>query len=381
MAHHFSNALCGLGHEVVFLGPQGTYVPADYPYDYGLVEDWESTVRTRSGPQGIIQDGRIEALVTQIIGRYDIEQVLLFHPFYYGIGVLDAARRAGIGSNLYFHGFELRSQLVQGVPKDLSRLVRERRVGTLRERTLYLAGAVDQILVNSSYTASLLDPMGARGRTMVTGCGIPSWDAARERGESPDYECAARRHRRERLGMPTQPMLGYVGRLIEAKRVDRLIRIVAQHRGLSAVLIGTGPAEDQLRELTAQLGVEDRVHFEGSVSETRKWELLRCCDFAGLLSEPNERTGQIEGFGIALLEAAAAGAVPVTSGSGGMVDVVADSLTGLVLPADDAAAAQLLSSAVSDESRMRSLVDGARRQLDERFTWAGVAGRVAECWA
>jgi glycosyltransferase involved in cell wall biosynthesis len=57
----------------------------------------------------------------------------------------------------------------------------------------------------------------------------------------------------------------YVGQLIPRKNVDTLLQALAAMRGISDTLtiVGTGPLDDDLRRLTDELGLADKVRFEG----------------------------------------------------------------------------------------------------------------------
>lgn len=70
----------------------------------------------------------------------------------------------------------------------------------------------------------------------------------------------------------TNSRLIHIGRLVEWKRVDMLIRVVAKLRTegfpeADLVVIGYGPCEQSLRELAKELGVTDAVHFRGGIYE------------------------------------------------------------------------------------------------------------------
>ena len=326
------------------------------------------------------EDRRVKELFERTVSRYSINRILLLHPFYYAVGALDAAKVRSVPVSTYFHGFELRSQLRNKYPADHVGLVRDRRVGTLRERVFYTIGASDEVLVNSRYTASLFEGFDAVPPVRATGCGIPEAALVRECHATPHYDAASRRAHRVRMGLPAQTCLAFVGRLVRTKGIERILRLCRADADLGAVIVGTGPDEERLRGLVKSWKLQERVVFAGRVNESEKWLTLRGADFLCLLSEPDEAKGQVEGFGIALLEGAAAGAVPVSSGTGGMVDVVTDGKTGLILDGTDRADARRLSGLARDERRMRGLVDRAREQLRQRYNWIRVAERMVAEW-
>jgi glycosyltransferase involved in cell wall biosynthesis len=377
MGHHLANALSAHG-DVTFVAPKGSYVPRDLVRHYSLLEDVDSEPRKRAGRDGLLQDARIEKLFGRLHAHAAFDRVLLLHPFYYAVGALDACQRLGAATSVYFHGFELRSQLLDGYPREHARLLAERRLGTLKERVFYALGAADEVLVNSRYTASLVRPFGVVPPLRVTGCGVPEVDYVRERDLTPTYDPDEKRNRRATLGLGPAPCATFVGRLVATKGVDQLLRLCVRVPGLQVVIVGTGPDELRLKTMAKELGLVSRVTFRGSVDEHTKWRLLRASDFLALLSRPDDAHGQVEGFGIALLEGACAAAVPLSSGTGGMTDVVQDDVTGLIVR--DEADADTVAKTLNDPTTMARLVSSAREMIGARFTWERVADSIVGGW-
>lgn len=380
MAHHLANEMSGHGHRVLVLGPAGTCVPREHPHKYEVLEDVESDVIKRSGRESRQEDLRIRELVASTLKKNAVNRVLVLHHFYYGVGTLRACQDLGVPCSGYFHGLELKSQLTQGYPADHLKLIEERRTGTLRERTFYFAGSCSEILTNSRYTANLLDGFQVKPETSVTGCGIPNLDLVRESKLSPEYHPLQRARRRARFDLGEQPCLGYVGRLVGSKRVDRIVEICERTPTLSALIAGDGPDADGLRRKIVGSRLERRVKLLGRVTEADKWSILRACDFACLLSQPDEIKGDVEGFGIALLEGAAAGAVPVSSGTGGMLDVVHHAETGLILPSNGSDSGSVLQMFAAETSLMQQMVSSARAQLELRFNWTTISREMIARW-
>lgn len=92
------------------------------------------------------------------------------------------------------------------------------------------------------------------------------------------------------------------GRMVPVKGHEVLIRAFAearkQHSHLHLHLIGTGPLEDEFRELVDQLGLTERVHFLGWRSHD---EVLREMAVAELVISASHQ----EGFGLVVAEALA----------------------------------------------------------------------------
>jgi rhamnosyl/mannosyltransferase len=124
------------------------------------------------------------------------------------------------------------------------------------------------------------------------------------------------------------PTLLFVGRLVEYKGVDVLLRAVAGLDGVRAILVGDGPRRDSLKELASDLGLAGRVMFEGEVSDERMSELYAMCDLFVLPS-----VTRAEAFGVVQLEAMAAGkAVVSTAVPTGVPWVNQHERTGLIVP-------------------------------------------------
>lgn len=84
-----------------------------------------------------------------------------------------------------------------------------------------------------------------------------------------------------RFGLPTdRPLALHVNRLSEEKRVNVLLDATAKLQSdTHIVLVGTGPAAEELREQTRNLGLEGRVSFLGFVRDEDLLPLRRSCDF------------------------------------------------------------------------------------------------------
>lgn len=98
----------------------------------------------------------------------------------------------------------------------------------------------------------------------------------------------------------------FVGRVIEAKNLDELLRALATiDAEVSLGIVGDGPIREELEELAADLGVRSQVTFLGFLEEYD--DVLAQMRAADVFVTPSTR----EGFGIALLEAMAAGCTVV----------------------------------------------------------------------
>jgi len=143
---------------------------------------------------------------------------------------------------------------------------------------------------------------------------------------------------------------------------------------ISLVLVGDGPERETIEHLTVERGLEHRVRLTGIIPEA---ELVRELERADVLIMPNvEVAGDMEGFGIVLLEAAAASLPVVVADLEGMRDVVGHEQTGLLVPSGNARAfAEALTGLADDRSRARALGERGRTEVRARFGWPAIAGR------
>lgn len=98
-----------------------------------------------------------------------------------------------------------------------------------------------------------------------------------------------------------EPTISCVARLVEYKRVDDLIRAVNIVKksipNIRCKIIGTGPLESQLKELTKELELEDNVEFLGFVEKHE--DVMKVVNSSNIFCLPSI----VEGFGIVVIEA------------------------------------------------------------------------------
>lgn len=127
--------------------------------------------------------------------------------------------------------------------------------------------------------------------------------------------------------------LAVVAQLIERKGhrylLDTLAAILARHPGVRVLLFGRGPLEAELRGRIGRQGLADRVHLAGFRPDLER--ILPCLD---LMVHP----ATLEGLGVSLLQAAAAGLPIVAARAGGIPEVVRPGVNGLLVPPADAQA-------------------------------------------
>lgn len=99
-------------------------------------------------------------------------------------------------------------------------------------------------------------------------------------------------------------------------------------------IVGIPTEKGSLVELSKKLGVENNVTFHGKVSDDRKIELLSTSTIFVMLSEKTAQ-GDVEGFGIAILEANSLGIPAIGSLGCGIEDVIKNGYSGKLIPHND----------------------------------------------
>jgi len=176
----------------------------------------------------------------------------------------------------------------------------------------------------------------------------------------------------------SQPFLLFIGRLDRfMKGLDLLVesfaRLATRFPDLTLVLAGRGDKanEDALRALAAARGVGDRVIIRKDIDDADKKDLLSRCL---LFCSPS----RFEGFGIAALEANAAGKAVVVSEASGYKDSIAHGVSGLRV---DLARAENLDEAISallEDPERRALLGRQARAWARGFSWDAIAEREGE---
>jgi glycosyltransferase involved in cell wall biosynthesis len=156
------------------------------------------------------------------------------------------------------------------------------------------------------------------------------------------------------------PEVLYAGRLSVEKGV---LELVEAARGLPLVVAGDGPLRPRVPEA------------RGFVSHD---ELQRLYARAAVVACPSRR----EGFGVACLEAMAHGRPVVATGVGGLLDLVVDGETGIVVPPRDAAALRAaLERLLGDRDLRRRLGAAGRERAREHFSWEAVTDATLTAYA
>lgn len=183
---------------------------------------------------------------------------------------------------------------------------------------------------------------------------------------------------------PDQIAITFVGRLVEKKGVEYLLRALAvakrQVPHLLCLIGGSGPELARLADLATSCGVENFVRFLGYLEWDRVAELLRATDIF-VAPSIHDSEGNADGLPNTILEAMASGCPVVATLLPGISTAIIDGVHGILVAErnSDALASAIIELAQKPSLR-RTLGENARRHVVQKFSWDAVATRLTELY-
>lgn len=169
-----------------------------------------------------------------------------------------------------------------------------------------------------------------------------------------------------------RPTIGCIATLKPEKGHEYLIRalplVLERYPGAHLILVGDGELRGSLEKLVKELALGSAVRFVGTQSDVVRW--LNSFDIFVLPS-------LFEGFGISVIESMSVGVPVIASRVGGLMEVIEDRVTGLLVPpCDPHALAESILDLLDNPDLRSKLVWAARRQVENRFTIEKYVGRL-----
>jgi glycosyltransferase involved in cell wall biosynthesis len=237
-------------------------------------------------------------------------------------------------------------------------------------RNLFFRDADGFVAMSEAIRREFLDAGAPEERIRLIPHGV---DLGRFRPADSDERGALR----ARLGLPAAArIVVYTGRLLRGKGLDTLVeafhRIAVRADGVHLLIVGSGAGqslsvEEDLRTRAREPGLDGRVTFAGRVDAVEDW--LRAADVFAFPSV-------FEALGISLVEAAGCGLAAVGSRTGGIVDVIEDGVTGVLVPPGEAAPLEdALTRLLSDPARTAEMGRRARERAERLFDAEGSVER------
>jgi phosphatidylinositol alpha-1,6-mannosyltransferase len=243
--------------------------------------------------------------------------------------------------------------------------------------------ALDAVLPVSHATAAACRERGlAPEKVHVVPNGIDL-----DRFAPPGDRAAERRALAAQLA-PTTPLpddallLCSVGRHVERKGlawfVDRVMPRLPDD--VHYWIAGDGPRTEAIRAAITRHGLEGRVRLLGRIPDDQLSTLYRGSDLFVMPNVPV--AGDMEGFGVVMLEAGLAGCPVIASRLEGIQDVVEEGVNGhLVPPETPAAFVDAICGYRNQPGRLAAAADRAAEHVASTYSWSSVADRYVETLA
>jgi glycosyltransferase involved in cell wall biosynthesis len=170
---------------------------------------------------------------------------------------------------------------------------------------------------------------------------------------------------RNELGVKQDVLLvGIIARLVAIKRhewfLEAAAKVATAYPNCQFLLIGDGDRRQELEALVQQLSLASQVRFLGWRSDLVR--IYADLDLVAL-------TSANEGSPVSLIEAMAAGKAVVCTRVGGVPDIVADGIVGLlVAPGDTTALAEAITALLADPQRRRQMGEAGRQRMYPAFS-------------
>ena len=193
---------------------------------------------------------------------------------------------------------------------------------------------------------------------------------------------------RAKLGIDAEAkVVFYIGRFDKRKGIETLVCAAHQSQWRNdehlQLIIGGGSRpghsdgieRERIEGIVGELGLADRTNFPGRIADCDLPFYYAAADICVVPSH-------YEPFGLVAIEAMASGTPVVASDVGGLQFTVVDEETGLLAPPKDTQAfAHAIDRILSNPQWRNQLGKTARKRVEDKFSWLGVAAQLSELYA
>ena len=179
---------------------------------------------------------------------------------------------------------------------------------------------------------------------------------------------------RQSLQLSQKKIIVCVARLVHRKGQDKLIdampSILESISNAHLLIVGQGPYQSKLVKRVKKLGLEESVTFVGRINYEKLPEYICVGDLFAMPSRSRFGGLEVEGLGIAYLEASACGLPVIAGSSGGAPDAVVDGKSGVVVNGTDITAiAKTVIKFLRDPEGSRQMGQFGRNWVVEKWRW------------
>lgn len=162
-----------------------------------------------------------------------------------------------------------------------------------------------------------------------------------------------------------------VANLVKRKGIDTVLRalnILKDEFDFKYYIIGKGPEEKNLKDLTKELDLQERVFFLGELDE-EKFKYYKICDVFLMPSRVIEKEGSFEGFGIVFLEASFFKKFLIGAKTGGIPEAIINGETGILLddPEDYIKLSEIIKDYFKNPYKYEKIKENAYKRVLKEF--------------
>ncbi|HEC92857.1 MAG TPA: glycosyltransferase family 4 protein [Candidatus Atribacteria bacterium] len=297
----------------------------------------------------------------KVISEFNPDIIHIHHPFVLSSPAIMYGKKLGIPKILTLHTqYEQYAYYITPIPEKLTQ-------EAIKRIIFNLAYKIDCITTPSGSMKELIKSYGIKNRIEVIPNAI-ELDSFRQKDELKCLEIKKRYNLKE-----NDKIILYVGRIAQEKSIDKIIEALAiiKKKGSNNVkllIVGEGPALDELRQLVRSLQIEEEVIFTGVVSNKEIRHYYKIAYLFAIASTS-------ETFGIVIIEALASGIPVLAVRAPGAVDILTDGLDGLLVDDDVEKFANALDKIIREPELRERLSQGALK-TSERYSIDIVSERM-----
>lgn len=175
-----------------------------------------------------------------------------------------------------------------------------------------------------------------------------------------------------------------VGRLIERKGIPYFLKnifpaILKEYPEMVYLIVGSGKLKNDIKILINELGFENNVYLLENVDDILLNYLYHISDIFVMPNIPVK--GDMEGFGIVLLEASSSGLPVVASNIEGIKDAIIDKQNGFLIdPYDTEKYVEVILDLLNDDTKRISIGRAGSRITNEYYNWEVISQRYLEAF-
>ena len=230
----------------------------------------------------------------------------------------------------------------------------------LFKRTINCLNNCDKVIVNSNFIKNEFEALGVCKNNLITINPTPNF--VKHKSDKEKLKIF-----RQKFVDDDFKIILFVGRLIERKGPEYVVRAVPKikHPKIHLIVAGGGLLLDELKKLSTELNVQNKVTFFGPPTDEELGYLHDISD-AFVMPSIEDSKGETEALGLVIPEAMESNLPVIASAVGGIVDMVKNGENGILVEQKDSIAiAEAVDKLFSDKKFSEELVRNSKKLVNE----------------